>query len=207
MAAGGGRARRWVKVAVPLLGLVIIASVFLIARPRPPIEHEVAEPLSGSSVLQPRFVGRIDERTRLEVTAREIVEKGGPGSLALDTPRLVIRSDPHPDAPLSIESREGVLETRPMRGSFTGRVRLETPDLVVEAPQLTFALVGTGRRTIRLDAEGGVTARSSAGRIVAESAEVVHDPDHPERTRALFNRNVRLLYNPGKADPSEAASE
>ncbi len=196
MARGGGRVRRWLKLAVPLLGLVVIASVFLIARPRPPIEHEVTDPVPGSSVLRPRFVGQIDEGIRLEVTARQINETDGPGRLSLDAPRLVMRTQAHPEAALSIESRAGTLETRPLRGTFTGAVRLDAPDLRIEAPKLTIALVGEGTRLVRLVAEGGVTARSGPGRIRAGSAEILHDPDRPERTRALFNRNVRLLYNP-----------
>jgi lipopolysaccharide export system protein LptC len=191
----------WAKVLLPLAALALLSTVFLLARePGGPVEipfARIEEIAREPRMDNPRLAGVAPDGTAVALTAERIAPlPGRPDAFALAAPRLETMGPEGDAARLAAEAGEVDGPTRTLR--LTGGVRIEAErGIVVETPELT-ADLASGR------AEAGpVTAETPWGRIEAGGLNFVQGEG--EGARLVFNRGVRLLYQPERPSPSPEA--
>ncbi|EYD73949.1 hypothetical protein Rumeso_04546 [Rubellimicrobium mesophilum DSM 19309] len=190
----------WAKVLLPLAALALLSTVFLVARgpgseveiPFARIEEIAKEPRMD----KPRLAGVTEDGTTLALTANRITPlPDRPDTFALTAPRLETRSPEGGEARLAAGSGEVDGPSRSLR--LSGGVHVEAePGIVVETPELT-ADLATGTLVA-----GAVTAESPMGSIVAGALTL--EQGEGNGARLVFNRGVRLLYQPERPPPAEA---
>ncbi|MGR3463899.1 LPS export ABC transporter periplasmic protein LptC [Limimaricola sp.] len=181
------------KVLLPLVGLVLLSTLFLIARsPSGPGEIPFAEIeaiAAEQRVSNPRFAGRTENGASIALAADTVRPRGdAEGVFAVEAPRGTI------DGPgaARIELRAGRGEVEPGRRLMrldgpvtvhsTNGYSVETPAL--EADLSTGGLVSTGE--IAVTAPFGNLTAGAMRTTLSETG----DP------RMVFSGGVRLLYDP-----------
>jgi lipopolysaccharide export system protein LptC len=190
----------WAKVLLPLAALALLSTVFLVARgpeaeveiPFARIEEIAREPRMDN----PRLAGVAEDGTTVALTANRITPVANrPDAFALTVPRLETRSPEGGVAQLSAGAGEVDGPSRSLHLSGGVRIQAE-PDIVAETPELT-ADLATGT----LVAED-VTAEAPFGSIVAGALTLTQGEG--DGARLVFNRGVRLLYQPERPNGPEA---
>lgn len=185
------------KVLLPLLGLVLLSTLFLIARaPQGPSEIPFAEIeaiAKEQRVSAPRFAGTAENGASISVEAAT-VRPQAEGIYAIDTPRGVVET---PDgARIEMRAATGEIDAEARRLRFDGPVSIATSmGYDVETPMLE-ADLGTGR----VVSTGAITVDGPFGRLTAGAMRT----EMPQGTapRMVFSDGVRLLYDPASRGES-----
>lgn len=182
------------KIALPLLALGILSTLFLFARTVDPTnavpyaDVDVAERAREPRLTAPTYAGVTSDGAALTVRAAEARPDIGSGTTAqtlsarLDTPDGA-RTDLTADR-MTIDDLSGLL-------SLNGNVMLVTTSgYRVTTDTLTARLDRTG-----LIAPGTVAAVAPAGTITAQGMTLTQSAD-PDTYVLVFKGRVKLLYDP-----------
>lgn len=197
--AGDGHTRLvgWLKVALPLLALALLSTLFLVARTIDPgqaipyTEAELADRLREPRMTAPAYAGVTADGAKITFTADEARPAGPTGASALK-------------AQATLATPDGARTTVT---AGVARMLGDTGHLVLESGVLLATSAGYEMRTdaisLALDRTGaestgpvdgfGPPGRISAGRMVLSE-----NLDAPGQYLLVFNERVRLIYEPGK---------
>lgn len=191
----------WAKVALPLVALGLLSTVFLLARgPREgAIPFGRIEEIAREQRIEaPRLAGLAPDGTAVELSARRLSPVPGRRDVfVLEAPVLVAEG--------ADGSRARVAAARGEADGTTGRLRLTngvraTARGAEGAWSLSAPSAEASLETGELRLSGPVRAEAPWGRIEAGALEVVRAPG-----RLLFTDGVRLLYVPrSRPPPGEA---
>ncbi len=185
------------RVLLPLFALILLSSVFLLARPIDPTralataEIDVIVLARDPLVQGARLAGVTEDGTALALEA--LVARSDPaGALRFEVEGVVLALQARDGRTLRATAAHGVVDRS------LGAYRL-SGSLVIEAEALgTFAVeaaIGTLDRT-SLTLIGPIVGELSSGKIWAGSAELTQDPTRPKSLRIVFRDGVRMLYPP-----------
>jgi len=190
------------KVMLPLAGLALLSTMFLLARQIDPeaalpyAEVDVAALLREPRLTAPSFSGVTREGTEVLFSAATAIPgpagQGGRASL----PRLELLA---PDGGRTVvTAAEGRLDPSAQLLELTGEVRIEAAgSYLVESAQMLAALDRS-----RVESPGPVVAQGPQGRVEAGSFTLSRNgPDAAEVL--VFKSGVKLLYQPGPDRPAE----
>ena len=187
----------WLKVALPLLALAMLSTLFLLADR---IDPEDALPYAKVDVeglaraprmTAPSYAGTTSDGAALTLTAEEAAP-GGPDDparasrlrLDLKTPDGGTTELRAAQALVDQSARQLVLSGGVTMTTSTG-YRLETAEVVAELDR-------SG-----LESRGEVVATGPAGEIRADGMSLRQDNRTPGTYLLVFNGGVRLVYRPG----------
>ncbi|MFN3824927.1 MAG: hypothetical protein ACK4GW_13495 [Pseudorhodobacter sp.] len=184
----------WLKIVLPLLALVILSTLFLVARTVDPsdaipfaqvdIEDRVREP----RLTLPTWAGVTDDGAALTVSADE----ARPGAEQASAQQLVARLEMPDGGTADLVSASGTMDPATRRLTISGGVTLSTSTgYRVETEEMVAALDRTS-----LVADQAVVATGPAGRIDALSMALTEKPDAQGEYVLVFKGAVKLLYLP-----------
>lgn len=185
----------WVKVALPLIALALLSTLFLFSRtPNPedalPFAEVDVEQLAREQRLsRPRFAGTLEDGREVTLVAEAAApEPGNPNRIHLAAVEALVVLGP--DDRLRVTAAEGDIDLPGQSVALTGGVVAATAaGLSLASERITVAL-----DRMNLASPGPVTLR---GRGVTVEAGAM-DMTGPEGAAFLsFTGGVRLLYEPG----------
>ncbi len=186
----------WAKVVLPLLALVLLATLFLFSRQIDPTdaipyaEVDVEERAREPRLTQPTYAGVTSDGSALSVAAAEARPNDATG---VSTANTIIGKLETPDgAQIDMIAATGVLDTEAGLMTLDGGVTLTTTTgYEIQTQSLVTRLDQTG-----LSSPGAVTAIGPMGQIDAGEMILTQDPKQPDAYLMVFKRHVRLLYTP-----------
>jgi lipopolysaccharide export system protein LptC len=186
---------RVARVALPVAALLLLSSLFLLARTVDPdeavqaAEVDVSERVLDRMMTAPRVTGMSDRGTAYRLVARQAMPTAAdPRRLVASVMELTLRDEVEEGA--VIRAREGVVDTGRRDVVLDGDVRIETTGGFDIRSDLMEG------RLDRLDilSPGPVTGVGPIGDLSAGSMRVTED--EAGRQRLLFTGGVDLLYLP-----------
>jgi lipopolysaccharide export system protein LptC len=191
----------WLKVALPLMALAILSTLFLVAdridpdAALPDAEVDVETLAREPRMTAPSYAGTTTDGAALALTAEEArpADATGPAKaaglrLTLETPDGGTTFLTAATAVMDRAARQVVLSGGVTVTTGTG-YRLETGEVVAKLDR-------SG-----LQSRGEVTASGPAGRIRADRMTLGQDNRTPGAYLLVFNGGVRLVYMPGGESP------
>lgn len=194
---GWSRLVGWLKVALPLLALALLSTLFLVSNRIDPdaaipyAKIDVKERLREPRITAPVYSAVTRNGSALTVSASEArpaQTKGGLSTATSVTATLLA-----PDGKRTeLAATTATLDEDGARLQLTGKVRID------EA-------TGYSIQTDRLDADlartaffspGPVTALGPTGTVTADSMSLTPNPKEPKAYLLVFNGNVKLVYQP-----------
>ena len=187
------------KVVLPLLALALLATMFLIARQ---IDPDAALPYAEVDVEQfarearigaPEFSGVTSDGTVVSLAAE--VARPDPDRPGRITAEGIAAIFEVPDGSL-IEARAGraAVDGAAQRLELSGGVLLSTST----GYRITVAGVTAGLGVTDIVSHGPVQAEGPPGRFEAGAAQIRQTSEDPSVYVLVFNRGVKLIYEPGK---------
>lgn len=186
------------KVALPLVALGILSTMFLVSSRIQPgdtipfAEGEVAERIRGQQVTGPLFSGVTSSGDRISFAAEEIVTAENDTNAARNV-----------DAQLDFATGGGVhLEAQRGDVDVDGDVATMTGDVVIESSTGYVMRSDTvTARLSRLDvvAPGEVRANGPAGTLTAGGMQIRQEQER-DGVQLLFTNGVKLIYDPKEAE-------
>jgi lipopolysaccharide export system protein LptC len=185
----------WVKVALPLLALALLSTLFLFSRTPDPeaalpfAEVDIEELVREQRLSQPRFAGTTEDGREVTlVAATAAPEPANPNLINLtgvETRITLSGSDG-----LLFTARRGEIDLAAQRVALTGMVSAETDaGLSLASDRITVAM-----DSLRLASPGAVELRGPGLTLTAGGMEMTG----PEGEAFLsFTGGVRLLYDQG----------
>lgn len=187
----------WLKVALPLVALAILSTLFLLAdridpdAALPYAEVDVEDLAREPRMTAPTYAGTTSDGAALVLTGEEArpATETTPGqvqglTLKIDTPDGATTEVTAATAILDQTAREIVLSGGIVLTTTTG-YRVETAELSAKMDQ-------SG-----LQSRAPVTATGPAGRIEAGGVILTQDTNTSDTYLLVFNQGVRLVYQPG----------
>jgi lipopolysaccharide export system protein LptC len=187
----------WLKVALPLMALAILSTLFLVARRIDPedalpyAEVDVADLAREPRMTAPTYAGTTSDGAALTLSATEArpAAEGAPAMAAglrldLATPDGARTELLAATAAMDAGTREVILSGGVTVSTATG-YRLQTAEIAARLDR-------TG-----LESRAPVTAKGPAGEIRAERMELGQDSRTPGTYVLVFKGSVRLVYQPG----------
>lgn len=185
----------WLKVALPLMALAILSSLFLVARQIDPqgtigfSEAELADRLREPRITAPTYAGTTRDGATLTISADEARPDAGSGATAAAVHAQLSTAD----------GARSVLTAGAVRFLQEARAAvLEGGVLLANSLGYEFR---TEAMTLTLDTAGAKTAGAvegfgPLGRITAGQMQITPTGDGAETYLLVFNGGVRLIYQP-----------
>lgn len=185
----------WLKVALPLMALAILSSLFLVARQIDPqgtigfSEAELADRLREPRITAPTYAGTTRDGATLTISADEARPDAGNGATAAAVHAQLSTAD----------GARSVLTAGAVRFLQEARAAvLEGGVLLANSLGYEFR---TEAMTLTLDTAGAKTAGAvegfgPLGRITAGQMQITPTGDGAETYLLVFNGGVRLIYQP-----------
>lgn len=185
----------WLKVLLPLAALVLLSTLFLLARGPRPGEGEIPyadlrDIAREQRVSAPRFSGVTETGAVVAVraaTARPL----GDGTDAVETERITAQITRPDGSTVTVHAGRGMLDTVAQQAAVAGLVRIETSDGYEAETRAASADLATGR----VQTEGPVEARAPFGELEAGRL-VARVPEGAGAQHLAFTDGVRLIYRP-----------
>ena len=187
----------WLKVALPLIALAILSTLFLVARTVDPsdaipfaevdIEDRVREP----RLTQPTWAGVTDDGAALTIAADEARPQQGDAAGASANALIVNLQMPDGGSAKMVAGR-GVLDTGKNALSVDGGVTITTSS----GYEMTTEAMAAALDRTSLTSETTVEGMAPLGRITAGGMELIEQSDAPGQYLLVFKNGVRLLYKP-----------
>ena len=189
----------WLKILLPLGALVILSTMFLIARTIDPsraipyAKVDVTTLARESRITAPSYAGVTSDGAAVSVIAAEArPDPTAPGRATASN--LAARIEMPSGLTATMHSAAGEIDSQANRVHFTGDVSLETSnDYHISAAEMTAALDHTA-----VEATGGVTATAPRAQIRADTVTLGPDPAVQGQYVLVFNGAVKLVYQPGQ---------
>lgn len=187
----------WLKVALPLLALAILSTLFLVSRTIDPsdaipfAEVDIQDRVREPRLTNPTWAGVTDDGAALTIAASEArpEQKDGTGASAA----AIVADLQAPDgSDAQLVAARGVLDTANNALLVDGGVKITTSSgYVLETEAMTAALDRTS-----LVSETPVAGRSPVGRVTAGAMELRQASDGSGSYVLLLKNGVKLLYQP-----------
>lgn len=184
------------KVALPLIALALLSTVFLLARgPSGPSAipyAEIEEIARDPRITAPRFSGLTDDGGRLSITARSAQPQGEGG---LDADRLAARLETTEGVTVDMSAAEGEIDQEERTATLSGLTQITTSSgYMIETGGVT-----TDLDTGRIVSHGPLEARTPAANLTA--GRVTFEPRNGDQPPLLvFDGGVTLVYQPVQGD-------
>ncbi|MBZ0130342.1 MAG: hypothetical protein K8F59_14645 [Rhodobacteraceae bacterium] len=189
------------KIALPLMALAILSSLFLFSKSRDPaagvqlLDSDLMDYAQKERITAPRFAGLTPSGVAIQIAAREASPRptGGPSFDAFD---LLARVEAPDGGVINVTAATGSIDSLAMMSELSGGIVLDTSyGFVAETHGMTFAL---DRLDIR--SQGRITARGPLGQLEAGEMHVyLRDTGDDDTTAGYvldFKRGVKLVYKP-----------
>jgi lipopolysaccharide export system protein LptC len=187
----------WLKVALPLLALAVLATLFLLSDQ---IDPEAALPYAEVDVVDrareprmtaPNYAGTTSDGASLTLTADEA------RPAAADTPaeaQGLVLELVTPDGSLTeLHARTAEIDQAGQQMILSGGVTIRTETRYrMETPEVLAMMDRSG-----LESRGEVTATGPVGDLWAGGMVLTQDAETPGTYVLVFNKGVRLVYRPG----------
>ena len=191
---------RWMKVALPVLALLLVGAIFLVGRslsnaPSLLTAAEMAQLGAGLRLENPQFTGQTESGEPYVVRAAWAVpDSAMPEQVLLEAPDgEVILAD---GRRLTGRSDTGLMLRADERLRLDGNVRIETSDgYLFETARLVLHF-GAHRAISPV----AVTGTGPVGRIEAGSMRVIGQGEGTDGTRIFFDDRVRVVFMPQAAE-------
>ncbi len=185
----------WLKLALPLVALAILSTLFFVAESLDPdaaipyAEVDVARILEEQGISNPSLGGVTADGVAISLAAHKIWADPSRTVLTGETLTAVLNM---PDGSrIDIASRSGTVDSRTQEVTLDGGVRLEsTNGYVVTTDRLVTSLRDAGAAS-----EGKILATGPAGEISAGSMTLVR-PESADGHQLVFQDGVKLVYQP-----------
>lgn len=182
------------KIALPLVALLILSTVFLLAR-KPdatgvlPLADDKRLFAEQAGLSRPSFAGVTTSGSAITVVARTVrPDPQDPKSISADGLQAILEKTD--EGRISIAAQIGVLHLGDRTAELLGGVALESSNgYLVQTTSLGISL-DTGR----IETYGSVGAETPAGTLTAGSMVYEAGPD--QRHLLVFKDGVRLVYEP-----------
>ena len=189
----------WLKVALPLLALAILSTLFYVAETLDPdaaipfAEVDVERILREQGVTKPTFGGVTADGVAISLAA-ESVRPGAEDRNRLTGVVLTSRLDLPDGGRIDIASPRGIVDATAEEAILEGGARLESSTgYVVETERIVTSFANAS-----VVAEDGITAHGPPGEITAGRMELTRNGGQEPAYRLVFKGGVRLLYQPGE---------
>ena len=188
----------WAKVTLPLLALVLLATLFLFSRKIDPTnaipyaDVDVEERAREPRLTMPTYAGVTADGSALSVAASEARPDKTTG---IGTASGIIGKMDTPDgARIDLQAANGVLNTDAGLMTLNGGVTLTTTTgYVIKTETLITRLDQTG-----LSSPGVIMATTPMGKLTAGQMTLTQDPKIPDAYLLVFKGRVKVLYIPAK---------
>ncbi|WP_179381074.1 LPS export ABC transporter periplasmic protein LptC [Jannaschia marina] len=187
---------RLAALVLPVLALLLLSSMFLLARRVNPEDAiplatvDVSERANDQQLTMPRFTGVSQGRTAFDLSARAArPDSANPRLMSAETLRLVLEDTDGGRA--TVVSRRGNVDTGTRTIELLGDVRIDTS---TGYALRTEALSGT-LGTLAVEAPGEVRGEGPLGTLRAGGMSLTEDPE-TGAGRLVFTNGVDLLYTP-----------
>ena len=190
----------WLKVALPLLALAILSTLFLLSRTVDPAASipfaapEVRERIHNQQISGPYFSGATANGDQISFIAESVTS---PRETAGDTRAddVFVRIETASGTRVNVKSDMAFFDLQDDTSELTGNVILTTSQGYEVHSQLLRARLSA----LELTSPGTVTAQTPAGELLAGSMTMSSPaPDAP--VQMLFTNGVKLLYHPKKVE-------
>jgi lipopolysaccharide export system protein LptC len=187
----------WLKVALPLLALAILSTLFLLSDQINPddalpyAEVDVETLAREPRMTAPSYAGTTADGAALTLTAEEARPETGDNPASAKELRLDLAT---PDGALTrAEAAHAVVDPVAQQAVLSGGVTVTTSS----GYRLVTATVTARLDRSRLESAGEVTATGPAGNLRADRMILSQDNRTPGAYVLVFNGGVRLVYQPG----------
>jgi lipopolysaccharide export system protein LptC len=187
----------WLKVALPLLALAVLATLFLLADK---IDPEAALPYAEVDVVDrareprmtaPSYAGTTSDGASLTLTADE-ARPAAPNAPA-EARQLVMELSTPDGGRTELHAAAAELQQAEARILLSGGVTVSTDTgYRLETPEVLARMDRSG-----LESRGAVTATGPVGELQAGGMVLSGDDRAPGTYLLVFNQGVRLVYRPG----------
>ena len=186
----------WAKVTLPLLALILLATLFLFSRKIDPTDAipyadvDVEERAREPRLTQPTYAGVTADGSALSIAAAEARPDSATG---VGTASAIVGKLETPDgARVDLAAAQGVLNTEAGLMTLDGGVNLTTTSgYSIKTEALIAKLDETG-----LSSPGAISATTPMGRLDANEMIFTQDLKQPGAYLLVFKGHVRLLYTP-----------
>jgi lipopolysaccharide export system protein LptC len=187
----------WLKVALPLLALGVLATLFLLSdridpeAALPYAEVDVEDLAREPRMTAPTYAGTTSDGASLTLTADE-ARPAAPGVPA-EAKVLVLELATPDGGRTELRAAEAQVDQAERQMILSGGVLVSTDTgYQLETPEVLALMDRSG-----LESRGAVTATGPAGDIQAGGMVLVQDKLTPGAYVLVFNQGVRLVYRPG----------
>lgn len=187
----------WLKVALPLLALAILSTLFLVARTVDPsdaipfAEVDIEDRIREPRLTQPTWAGVTDDGAALTIAADEARPQHGDATGA-SASALVIELQTPDGGSAKLLAGRGMLDIEKNVLVADGGVTITTST----GYELTTDAMTTALDRTSVISETAVTGLAPSGRITAGGMEIRQQSDAPSQYLLVFKNGVRLLYIP-----------
>lgn len=188
----------FLKVALPLLALGILSTMFLVSSRIEPgdtipfPEVEVTERIRGQQVTGPLFSGATSGGDQIRFAAEEMTTSEA-GANAARNPRAQV--DLAGGGSVQLEADRGNVDMIRDTITMTGNVVIEsTTGYVIQSQKITGQL-----SQLQVVSPGPVAARGPAGTLNAGRMEI-SQPAGKDAAQLLFTNGVKLIYDPKETE-------
>lgn len=188
----------WAKVTLPLLALVLLATLFLFSRQIDPsdaipyAEVDVEERAREPRLTEPAYAGVTTDGSALSLTAAEARPDNATGVTTVSG--IVGKMNTPDGATTDLTAATAVLDTTAGRMTLKGDVAITTSSgYAVRSDTLIANLDQTG-----LTSPGPVTATTPMGDVSANEMALTQDPKKADAYLLVFKGRVKMLYTPTK---------
>lgn len=198
---GYSRMVRVLKWAFPILGILLVGSVFLMTNANKltqlaeVIDGPIAELAVGQRITNPNFSGVTKSGDAFSIVAEWALPDGPkPSQVELSKPRTTINFKD--GRTMRTTAGLGALNLRSSKATLSDGVKLRTTD----GYTATSTSVEINFESGNLYSEGPVVAQGPAGSIEAGAMTLTQNLDQNPTGNAVlvFNKGVKLIYNPAK---------
>lgn len=187
----------WMKVILPLIALVILSTLFMVARhgkdgvTLPFSQKDLAEMAREQRVLRPRFAGVTEQGRKVEVAAETATPRDGDHNV-VDATELSGSMETGDQGRIDVSSRSGTILAERSRVILRGEVEIVTSTgYTIETDELESSL-----DRAEMETPGPVTANGPLGHLEAGRMEVTLAEDDQNDVTVVFKDGVWLVYLP-----------
>jgi lipopolysaccharide export system protein LptC len=187
----------WLKVALPLLAVAVLATLFLLSDQIDPedalpyAEVDVVDRAREPRMTAPNYAGTTSDGGSLTLRAEEA--RPATADAPALAQRLVLELTTPDGGRTELRSAAAEIDRDAQRMVLSGGVTVTTGT----GYRLDTAEVLARMDRSGLESRGAVTAAGPVGDLEAGGMVLTQDPETPGSYVLVFNRGVRLVYRPG----------
>lgn len=187
----------WLKVALPLLALAILSTLFLVSRTIDPsdaipfAEVDVEDRVREPRLTNPTWAGITDDGAALTIAATEARPEQGDGTAA-NAKTLVVDLNPPDGSSARLVADRGILDSANSAFIAQGDATITTSTgYELRSETMTAALDRTS-----LVSDTPVAGHGPVGTLTAGAMELVQANDGSGTYVLVLKNGVKLIYNP-----------